>query len=755
MNVVPIEMNKPEPGTPLDYALRYAALGWHVFPVWGAHDGKCRCRRLCKSPGKHPVEPIVPHGQDDATTDPATIRRWWASDPQAGVAVFLARSGLMAIDIDPRNGGFETMDILEGQHGALVSDVLQYTQAGGEHRVFKLPSGMGLSLPGKLGPGVDVKVNGYIVLAPTRGVSGVYDWEASSDPLEGSITSPLPDWLRNLATVKQAAPALGPAVASRYVTEAQVGELRDALTAIPSDDRDVWVRIGLALCPLGQAGFDLWDAWSRGSDKYDPVDAIRVWRSLKPGQFNYESIFFLAQQSGWANPLAGNAPEISAERTAELKEMTVAHQKTPAADERFSLPIPVPALQAAADWMAGLYESPTHEISLAGALSLASVVCGRIYRSTNANWPSMMMVVSGPSGVGKNYIKVGVERLLVHAGLDSIVAGDFYTHQSAIYWALHRAPCHICISDEFGENFLEARKNNNSNKLTVFKALKKVYSDADHIFKPESYAMGGLSKKQREDMEMRPVINPALTLLGLTTPMQFFSEIKAAHIESGLINRFVIVNVENGWQVHGKRTSDAPPKVITDMIRRVRRVDDALRHTAHDLGPSPVIVQMTKGAESMFEDLKAQQEAACNALEAVGIDAMPRRWRENAMRLATAIAPWRNCEQPVIDDEIANFSIEYIVHSGRQAIDILRKQIGENDYQLLFNRVLEFVRESAGGVSDSELSRRFRDIKRREMADIKSHMVEAELIFQEKTTPGSGGGRPSTRWFSVAGHGDE
>lgn len=744
LTVVPIDAAMPQPGSMLDHALRYAALGWHVFPIWGAKDGKCRCRRMCKSPGKHPVEHIVPRGQDDATTDASTIRRWWSQMPEAGIAVFLKPSGLVAIDIDPRNGGLDTIDQIEAQHGPLVSDVTQFTQAGGEHRVFKLAADISVSLPGKLGPGVDVKRNGYIVLAPTAGVKGIYDWEASSDPLDGVIPSPLPDWLRNLA---HAAAQPVAASATRYVTDQQVAELRDALASFPSDDRDLWIRVGMALHSIGQQGFDLWDEWSRKSTKYDPVDSMRVWRSFKPGSVNYETVFYIAQEHGWRNPLAGASMRIETLPAVGdgWPDRPFVPNKTP---ERFERPIPVPALQAAAEWMAGLFDAPTTEISHAGALALASVVTGRVYRSTSANWPSMMMIVSGASGIGKNYIKVGIERILMHAGLTNLIAGDFYTHQSAIYWALHRAPCHICISDEFGENFLEARRQNNANKLTVFKSFKKAYSDADHMFKAESYALGGLSAKQREEREMPPIINPALTLLGLTTPMQLFSEIKTSHIESGLINRFVIVNVEIGWQANGKRTSDMPPKVLLDAVKRVRRIDDVLRHTPFDLAPSPVIVQIDKEAETLFDEFKTYQDAASAELEAISMDAMPRRWRENAMRLATAIAPWKNHETPIIDAEIAQYAIDYVEHWGHSTIAKLKQLMGENDYQMQLRAVLEFIRSRPDGVTDSKLAERFESIKRRDLNEIKLALADSGRIEKRKSETTSKGGRPSERWFA-------
>lgn len=739
----------PDPGSPLAYALKYAALGWYVFPVWGAKDGKCCCNGFCKSPGKHPIGALVNKGMDDATIDPAIIRRWWSAMPDAGIGINLGRSELVCIDQDPRNGSIWTMEILQMQHGELESEVFAWTQGGGTHHVFTLPSGIPTNLPGRLGDGVDVKRNGYIVVEPTMGPLGAYTWDEESNPLKGAYPSPLPDWIRNLA-----APPVSTAVASvasRYATQGQLEELRDALSYLDADDRDRWIKFGMALRPLGAEGWKLWDDWSKKSGKYSGQDATRTWTSFKPvGAVNFESIFYAAGQAGWINPLAIGAEAFTPdpERVAILLKEVSEPTPEPSIIRKDAI-IPIPLLQEIADWIGGLYESPTHDISQAAALALASVTGGRIYRSTAANWPSMLFVVSGASGVGKNYIKVGIERLLMHAGLTRMIAGDFYTHQSAIYWALRVGPTHICISDEFGENFMEARKNNNANKLTVFKSLKKVYSDADHIFKPESYAMGGMNSKQREENEMRPVINPALTLIGLTTPWQFFSEIKTAHIESGLINRFVIVNVDDGKQVHGKQNSDVPPAYLVEEIKRVRRVNDVLLHSAYDMAPPAIIVKINDDAHDVFNAMKDRQAEACGALEHATMDAMPRRWRENAMRMATALAPWHDHSRPIITGEIAAWCCDYVEHWGHNAIAAIRQQSGQNDYQSDMNKVLHYIREAKEGVSDTELSLHFRAIKRREMLDIKAHLSEAELIVQSKGESSSKGGRPPVRWYAT------
>ena len=76
--------------------------------------------------------------------------------------------------------------------------------------------------------------------------------------------------------------------------------LRAALYCIPADDREVWWRMGAAIkSELGDGGFDLWDAWSRQSDRYQPSAARSTWKSLKPGLITIGSLYHEAKQWGW------------------------------------------------------------------------------------------------------------------------------------------------------------------------------------------------------------------------------------------------------------------------------------------------------------------------------------------------------------------------------------------------------------------------------------------------------------------------
>lgn len=276
--------------TPLAFALRYLRLGLWVLPL--------------EAGTKKPMGKLVRNGFHDATNDEKQVRQWWARHPDAGIGIAVRKSGWVVVDIDPRNGGIDTVDQLEAQYGPLKSDVLAFTGGGGEHRVFAAE--LVEALPGKLGAGVDLKADGYIAVEPTLHPSGKsYAWEASSDPLEGIIPTTLPGWIRDLGRAAAPAATYAPRPV-QPIDPRRLASAQEALQSIASDDREIWVKVGQAIqneMPT-QEGFTLWDAWSRGSAKYDPQDQIRVWRSFKVKGFagvGLNTVFAMAQQAGWKN----------------------------------------------------------------------------------------------------------------------------------------------------------------------------------------------------------------------------------------------------------------------------------------------------------------------------------------------------------------------------------------------------------------------------------------------------------------------
>jgi len=160
---------------PATAALAYAARGWHVFP--------------CK-PDK---APYTSRGVYDATTDAATIRRWWSQWPAAAIGLACGASGLFVIDCDVKNGidGIEAFEALGIAHtGALHSR----TPSGGLHIVFRANGAHLGNSAGKLAPGVDTRgEGGYIIAPPSNVTGGAYtaldDWQSDPSPIPAALVA--------------------------------------------------------------------------------------------------------------------------------------------------------------------------------------------------------------------------------------------------------------------------------------------------------------------------------------------------------------------------------------------------------------------------------------------------------------------------------------------------------------------------------------------------------------------------------------
>lgn len=154
----------------------FIARGWRIFPVYGIDRGKCTCRdgAKCQSPGKHPR---TRYGVKDATNDIETVRVWAELYPETNWGVACGPgSDLFVVDVDPRNGGFDSITQV-----AIPKDALTVlTGGGGLHYYFCHVDGV---KNGKWLPGVDLKTEGgYVVLPGSSHISGgFYMWKGGHE----------------------------------------------------------------------------------------------------------------------------------------------------------------------------------------------------------------------------------------------------------------------------------------------------------------------------------------------------------------------------------------------------------------------------------------------------------------------------------------------------------------------------------------------------------------------------------------------
>lgn len=178
----PFSASPRSDATPLDSEVQqYLDRNWFLIPLHGLYpDGTCRCRlrRGCTNAGKHPIGQLVRHGSKEASRYPPAVSRWYRRFPEANVGVVCGPSGLVVLDIDPRNGGTESLATLLDRHGPLPPTLTAATGGGGRHYLFADPQRQAKSTSPMAGVDILARAKLFVVNPSRHRSGGTYCWAA-------------------------------------------------------------------------------------------------------------------------------------------------------------------------------------------------------------------------------------------------------------------------------------------------------------------------------------------------------------------------------------------------------------------------------------------------------------------------------------------------------------------------------------------------------------------------------------------------
>lgn len=108
--------------------------------------------------------------------------------------------------------------------------------------------------------------------------------------------------------------------------------IESALSFIPSDERDTWLAMGMAVkYELGPEGFDIWDDWSQTAHNYSATAARSVWKSLKGSGVTVGTLIHTAKAYGWIDR---EKPTKATQAQLEARRIQIAQRATQEGLER-------------------------------------------------------------------------------------------------------------------------------------------------------------------------------------------------------------------------------------------------------------------------------------------------------------------------------------------------------------------------------------------------------------------------------------
>ena len=393
-------------------------------------------------------------------------------------------------------------------------------------------------------------------------------------------------------------------------------------------------------------------------------------------------------------------------------------------------------------------------LSMQASLALGSVALGRMYKTDMNNFSSLFFMCIAKSGQGKENVKTVIEAILEQSEYLDLMAGDGYTSSGAIYSLLRYKPTHITVMDEFGKRLESISNASNSNKEDALQVLMETWGRCHGILRPDNYSMMTLTQKQQREALDRSTVKPAITLVGMSVPKNFYGALSTGRIVDGFLNRFIVVESTLPRVVGKMKKFVKPSKSISDWVIGVREVQNEMEQISRDnaeLDFKQRLITFNDESKILLEKLAYDLVDQQNKLEKEGLEVLLSRTREKAMRLAMICALADSKSAKTIKPEFTKWAIDYVMYYDQLLIESCRDKVAGSEMEGRIKQVLSFIRsQGEWGISKRDIDRReiFRSMKSYEVKEIIERLKNSGEI-QEKDLRAKGTGRPTKRIVAI------
>ena len=490
-------------------------------------------------------------------------------------------------------------------------------------------------------------------------------------------------------------------------------------------------------------------------------NAARLAGNLIAKNVSIEMVEFFVQSWNQQNKPPLPRSEISTTVNSILKTHERKNQQAPAFIQRSynvkeptDLYSPPGIIKDIYEYSEEIAQIPQPALSMQSSLALGSVALGRMYKTDMNNFSSLFFMCIAKSGQGKENVKTVIENILDGAGFADMMAGDGYTSSGAVYSLLRHKPTHVTVMDEFGKRLESISKSTNSNKEDAIQVLMETWGRCHGTIRPDNYSMMTLTQKQQQEALDRSTVKPAITLVGMSVPRNFYGALSTGRIVDGFLNRFIVVESKLPRTVSRMVPFAEPSYAICEWVRKVRETKNEMEQISRDNSEVDFkqrVVKFNDESKDLLNKLAYELVEQQNKLEKDGLEVLLSRTREKAMRLALICAVADNPHTNVIKGEMTQWAIDYVYYYDQLMVATCEDKVAGSEMESRIKQVLSFIRtQGEMGISRRDIDRRelFRSMKSFEVKEIINRLINAGEI-QEKDVRVKATGRPMKRIVAI------
>lgn len=288
---------------------------------------------------------------------------------------------------------------------------------------------------------------------------------------------------------------------------------------------------------------------------------------------------------------------------------------------------------------------PFAEMAICAALGLMSGITGRAYNISGTGL-NLYVLLLAATGTGKEAMATGIEKLIksvVDKGTTSARQfrgpSEIASGQGLLKYLSNNNPCFLSIVGEFGLKMKQLSDPRASSAETM---LKRVLLD---LYNKSGYdsALDGSAYAQKEN-NIEPIMRPAFSLLGESTPETFYDALDVGLIADGLLPRVMTIEYDGKRSILNKNANSVKPSAgLVDSLA-------ALCHHSNELQNKNMVINvaLSKEAEEFSDELDIRTTEVINSTEADALRHLWNRAHIKTLRTAANIAVGINPFVPVI-----------------------------------------------------------------------------------------------------------
>lgn len=575
-----------------EYAKKYHDAGLSLVNLHPIENGKCGCGNPdCKMAGKHPQNSNwqIMIGLSNQFE---LIENYHNFNMLCTGFGWLLEDHHLVVDVDPKNGGFESFDKLCEKVPQLKEcGVGVKTGGGGFHLYYNKPAELDVRGTHPDYPGIDFKhKGGFVVAGGSLHNSGKYYTidHCYDDDLADLDDAPI----ELLAIIEKV-------VCTKVFEGDFEGDLSEVVSYIPNNDDhyDDFIEMGMAIHDTDPNAYPLWASWASKSSKFDEEEMLIKWESFGKNQSRVTigTLIKKAIEHGYKLPAKGGTKVVIPEDYDPEDDLCTNH---------IDILKPHGLIGDIVRFINANAHRQRPAIAVLSALWGLGSVMGKMYIAPNGVRPNLITLSIAASGTGKNAPLGFARDILLSCGVGEALHGSISSapemnnnvvdHQHAFYAVdeVHRifsasddprAPAYYkAVNDTLMTQYTDSRLVLRGNDAIALKS--KISKSIAHLEASIEDAEKGLEfivktqielEKKKMDYVKNGVPDPFMSFYGTSTPVNLDGLVTPGNIASGLVGRSIILKEYDNYPPatsYGLGSSMLKKELPNEIKERVKNI---------------------------------------------------------------------------------------------------------------------------------------------------------------------------------------